>query len=198
MFKPLRMKKIGQLLKNPFAVLSDKQILLTGIIAFVIGIFLAFQFQIQLQILRINTLKIPSLLEVVIGHLIILICLTISFFILGKVINKKTRFIDILSSVLISLIPLYISLFQNINGFLSNETSKIENAIKDGTIYTQTPPILLIIVGLVGLCFFIYYIYLLFVGFKTATNAKKVWHYLLFFIILIAIDLLTSGLINSI
>ena len=100
------MKKIVQLLKNPFAVLSDKQILLTGIIAFVIGVFLAFQFQIQLQILRINTLKIPSLLEVVIGHLIILICLTISFFILGKVINKKTRFIDILSSVLISLIPL--------------------------------------------------------------------------------------------
>ena len=192
------MKKIGQLLKNPFAVLSDKQILLTGIIAFVIGIFLAFQFQIQLQILRINTLKIPSLLEVVIGHLIILICLTISFFILGKVINKKTRFIDILSSVLISLIPLYISLFQNINGFLTNETSKIENAIKDGTIYTQTPPILLIIVGLVGLCFFIYYIYLLFVGFKTATNAKKVWHYLLFFVILIVIDILTSGLINSI
>ncbi len=198
MFKPLRMKKIGLLLKNPFAVLSDKQILLTGVVAFVIGVFLAFQFQIQLQILRINTLKIPNLLEVVIGHLIIIICLTVSFFILGKVINKKTRFIDILSSVLISLIPLYISLFQNINGFLSNETSKIENAVKDGTIYTQTPPFLLIIVGLIGFCFFIYYIYLLFVGFKTATNAKKIWHYLLFFVILIAIDLLTSGLINSI
>ncbi|MBA5791296.1 hypothetical protein H1R17_13980 [Flavobacterium sp. xlx-214] len=192
------MKKIGLLLKNPFAVLSDKQILLTGVVAFVIGVFLAFQFQIQLQILRINTLKIPNLLEVVIGHLIIIICLTVSFFILGKVINKKTRFIDILSSVLISLIPLYISLFQNINGFLSNETSKIENAVKDGTIYTQTPPFLLIIVGLIGFCFFIYYIYLLFVGFKTATNAKKIWHYLLFFVILIAIDLLTSGLINSI
>lgn len=192
------MKKIVHLLKNPFAVLTDKQILLTGVVAFVIGIFLAFQFQIQLQILRINTLKIPNLLEVVIGHLIIIICLTVSFFILGKVINKKTRFIDILSSVLISLIPLYISLFQNINGFLSNETSKIENAVKDGTIYTQTPPFLLIIVGLIGFCFFIYYIYLLFVGFKTATNAKKIWHYLLFFVILIAIDLLTSGLINSI
>lgn len=198
MFKPLRMKKIGQLLKNPFAVLSDKQIILTGIISFVIGIFLAFQFQIQLQILRINTLKIPSLLEVGIGHLIIVICLTISLFIIGKIINKKTRFIDILSSVLISLIPIYISLFENINGFLTNETTKIENAVKEGTIYTQTPPILLIIVGFISFCFFIYYIYLLFVGFKTATNAKKTWHYLLFFVILIAIDLLTSGLINSI
>lgn len=198
MFKPLRMKKIGQLLKNPFAVLSDKQILLTGVVSFVIGIFLAFQFQIQLQILRINTLKIPSLIEVSIGHLIIVICLTISLFIIGKIINKKTRFIDILSSVLISLIPIYISFFENVNGFLTNETTKIENAVKEGTIYTQTPPILLIIVGFISFCFFIYYIYLLFVGFKTATNAKKTWHYLLFFVILIAIDLLTSGLINSI
>lgn len=192
------MKKLLQLLKNPFSALTDKQIVSIGIVSFIIGIFIAYQLQIQIQILRINPLEIPTLLQVAIGHLIILTSLTVPFFILGKIINNKTRFIDILSTVLIALIPLYVSLFQNINGFLTNETLKIENAIKDGTIYTQTPPILLVFVGLIGLAFFIYYIYLLFMGFKTATNSKKVWHYLLFFVVLIIVDILTSGLINSI
>lgn len=192
------MKKILQLIKNPFASLTDKQIVSIGIASFIIGIFIAYQLQIQIQILRINPLEILTLLQVAIGHVIILTSLTVPFFILGKIINNKTRFIDILSTVLIALIPLYVSLFQNINGFLTNETLKIENAIKDGTIYTQTPPILLVFVGLIGLAFFIYYIYLLFMGFKTATNSKKVWHYLLFFVVLIIVDILTSGLINSI
>ncbi|SFO15570.1 hypothetical protein SAMN05421741_1235 [Paenimyroides ummariense] len=192
------MKKLLQLLKNPFALVEDKKLFLVGISTFIVGIFLAYYFQLQQQILRLNISETPNLKQVIISHVIIVVSLTIVFLILGKIINKKTRFIDILNTVLIALIPIYITFFQNFNNFLTEETSKMLNALKDGSIYTQSPPILFIFVGLTGLVFFIYYIYLLFIGFKTATNSKKIWHYTLFFVLLIITDILTSGLINSI
>lgn len=192
------MNKLLQLLKNPFAFVEDKKLFLVGISTFIVGIFLAYYFQLQRQILRLNILETPSVTQVIIWHFIIVASLTIVYFILGKIINNKTRFIDILNTVLIALIPIYISFFQNFNNFLTKETEQMLNALKDGSIYTQSPPILFLFVGLAGLLFFIYYIYLLFIGFKTATNAKKIWHYTVFFILLIITDILTSGLINSI
>ncbi len=192
------MKKLLQLLKNPFALVEDKKLFLVGISTFIVGIFLAYYFQLQQQILRLNISETPNLKQVIIWHVIIVASLTIVYLILGKIINKKTRFIDILNTVLIALIPIYITFFQNFNNFLTEETSKMLNALKDGSIYSQSPPILFIFVGLAGLVFFIYYIYLLFIGFKTATNSKKIWHYTLFFVLLIITDILTSGLINSI
>lgn len=192
------MKKLLQLLKNPFALVEDKKLFLVGISTFILGILLAYYFQLQQQILRLNISETPNLKQVIIWHVIIVVSLTIVFLILGKTINKKTRFIDILNTVLIALIPIYITFFQNFNNFLTEETSKMLNALKDGSIYTQSPPILFIFVGLAGLVFFIYYIYLLFIGFKTATNSKKIWHYTLFFVLLIIADILTSGLINLI
>lgn len=192
------MKKLLQLLKNPFALVEDKKLFLVGISTFIVGIFLAYYFQLQQQILRLNISETPNLKQVIIWHVIIVASLTIVYLILGKIINKKTRFIDILNTVLIALIPIYITFFQNFNNFLSEETAKMLNALKDGSIYSQSPPILFIFVGLAGLVFFIYYIYLLFIGFKTATNSKKIWHYTLFFVLLIITDILTSGLINSI
>lgn len=192
------MKKLLQLLKNPFALVEDKKLFLVGISTFILGILLAYYFQLQQQILRLNISETPNLKQVIIWHVIIVASLTIVFLILGKTINKKTRFIDILNTVLIALIPIYITFFQNFNNFLTEETSKMLNALKDGSIYTQSPPILFIFVGLAGLVFFIYYIYLLFIGFKTATNSKKIWHYTLFFVLLIIADILTSGLINLI
>lgn len=192
------MKKLLQLLKNPFALVEDKKLFLVGISTFIVGIFLAYYFQLQQQILRLNISETPNLKQVIIWHVIIVASLTIVYLILGKIINKKTRFIDILNTVLIALIPIYITFFQNFNNFLTEETSKMLNALKDGSIYSQSPPILFIFVGVAGLVFFIYYIYLLFIGFKTATNSKKIWHYTLFFVLLIITDLLCSGLINSI
>lgn len=192
------MKKLLQLLKNPFALVEDKKLFLVGISTFILGILLAYYFQLQQQILRLNISETPNLKQVIIWHVIIVVSLTIVFLILGKTINKKTRFIDILNTVLIALIPIYITFFQNFNNFLTEETSKMLNALKDGSIYTQSPPILFIFLGLAGLVFFIYYIYLLFIGFKTATNSKKIWHYTLFFVLLIIADILTSGLINLI
>lgn len=192
------MKKLVQILKNPFAVIDEKKLLFLGIFSFIVGIFLSYIFQMQIQILRIKTLETLNIKQITIGLFIVVIALTIVFYIFGKIINNKTRFIDILNMGIIALIPLYISLFQNLNNFSSNEITKMINALKEGNIHTQPPSLLFILVALIGLCFIIYYIYLLFIGFKTATNAKKIGHYIIFFILLFITDILTSGLINSI
>ncbi len=190
------MKKI-KIFTNPFAVIQDRTLLIMGVITFITGIFVAYSMHIEMQILRVNPLSTLTFNKILFNHTSIVGMLTLTLLGIGKIINKKTRFIDILNTVFIALIPLYISLFQNIDGFLLKETQHIENAIKDGSIYTQSPPFMFILVGLMGLCMFVYYIYLLFIGFKTATNAKKIWHYVLFFTTLIITDILTSFLIHS-
>lgn len=192
------MKKLLQFIKNPFEISSDKCLTTTGIILFIIGITLAYFFQIQLQILRVNPLVKLTITDIIIGHLIILSALTIVYFILGKVINRKTRLLDILNTVLISLAPLYLIFFENINGYMYEEIHQMEEAIKSGGILNIKTSIFSVIISVISISITIYFIYLLFIGFKTATNAKKIWHYVLFFAILFITDLLCSGLINSI
>jgi len=183
---------------NPYAVLSDRKQTIIGITSVIIGTLLSYFLHVNIQVLRIDPLTDLSFIEVAINQVILISSLTFSLFGIGKIINKKTRLIDILNTVLLAFIPVYISLFQNINNFLTNETNQLIEAITNGDIYNMSPPILLIVVGLLSTLLFIYYIYLLFIGFKTATNSKKVWHYVLFFATLIIIDILTSFIINSI
>ena len=188
----------NNILLNPFAILSDKKQITIGLISSIIGILIAHFMNINVQILRIDPVENVSLLKSFLNLVICILFLSFAFFGIGRIINKKTRIIDILNTVLLAFIPVYISLFQNVNHFLTNETNKIVESIGKGDIYNLSPPILFLIVGLIGLIFYIYYIYLLFIGFKTATNAKKAWHYVLFFVTLIITDLLTSYIINSI
>jgi len=192
------MKKLLQFIKNPFEISSDKNLTITGIILFITGIILAYFFQIQLQILRVNPLVKLTITDIIIGHLIILSALTILYFILGKIINRKIRLLDILNTVLISITPLYLIFFQNINGYLYNEVYQIEEAIKSGGILNIKTSFFSVIISIIGILITIYFIYLLFVGFKTATNAKKIWQYVLFFTLLLIADFICSGLINSI
>lgn len=192
------MKKLLQILKNPFEISSDKSLTTTGIILFTIGITLAYFFQIQLQILRVNPLVKLTITDIIIGHLIVLSALTIVYFIFGKIINRKTRLLDILNTILISIAPLYLIFFENINGYMYNEIYQMEEAIKSGGMLNIKTSIFSVIISVISISITIYFIYLLFIGFKTATNAKKIWHYVLFFVILFITDLICSGLINSI
>lgn len=187
-----------KIIVNPFRVLNDKKQTIIAISSLILGIILSYLLQVNIQVLRINPLSELNFFEVVLDQVILISITSLSFFGIGKIINKKTRFIDIFNTINIALIPIYLSLFQNINNFLTNETNKLVEEMQNGNILNLTPPYLFIIVGLFGFVLFIYYIYLFFVGFKTATNAKKTWHYVLFFATLISVDIITSILINLI
>lgn len=189
------MIKIVQILQNPFEMTGEKRLFIYGIIFFIAGIFLAYEFQVQLQILRINPLEELTPVSILLGHGIIVSGLTASYYIYGKLINRKTRFIDILNTVLISIIPVYLLCLQNINNFIRHEAAKVINGLADGQAF-QEPSSLFIVTSILSLLVIIYFIYLLFTGFRIATNAKKVWHYIVFFILLFIIDAVCSYLIN--
>ncbi len=191
------MNKLTTILKNPFASLNERTLLIFGLSSFLVGVLLAHAVQLQIQILRINPLKEVSLLQVTLGHLTIVVVLSLVFYFLGKLINIKTRFLDILNTVLIALVPIYLLSLENINNYLRHQTTETLERIKTGGILTE-PPYLLLLTSILSLVVLGYFVYLLFTGFKTATNAKKTWHFITFFVLLLLADFLCSGLINSI
>ncbi len=192
------MKKILQILLNPFATISDKKQTTIGIISFVLGIMISYFMQMKIEVIGINSVSNYKVITIIINQSINFFTLTLVLYGLGKFINKKTRIIDIINSVLIALIPIYIGLFQNTNNFVVNEGRKVFSAIENKAIHQYQPSILFLFTAIIVILLVVYYIYLLFIGFKTATNAKKIGQYALFFILLIVTNILTSTLTNLI
>lgn len=192
------MKKLLQILKNPFSIINEKKLLIIGLFSFIFGIMISYFMQMKIEIIGINSVSNYKVSNIIINQSIITFMLILMLYGLGKFINKKTRIIDILNSVSIAFIPLYISLFQNTNDFIVNEGAKVFTAIENKAIHQYKPSILFLPIAMIVILLIVYYIYLLFIGFKTATNAKKTSHYVLFFVLLIITNILTSGLINSI
>lgn len=187
----------NNILLNPFAIISDKKQTTIGIISLFIGMALIYIFQIQLEVFGIHLTENLLIHTAIIRQLILVATLTIILFTIGKLINKKTRIIDILNTVLIAFIPLYLCAFQNLNNYMTIQINHVLTAIQDNQLKELKPTILFAVITFFMITLIVYYIYLLFVGFKTATNAKKTWHYVLFFATFIITDLLTSYIINS-
>jgi len=188
----------NNILLNPFAILSDKRQTIIGIISLIIGIALIYIFQIQIEIIGLHIAENLKLQNASINQLIIVCLLTLAFFCIGKIINKKTRIIDILNTILLAFIPIYISTFINFNGYMDEQNNKIYEAFINNNVNEIKLPFLFLVISVFMILMIVYYFYLLFIGFKTATNSKKAWHYVLFFATLIIIDLLTSYIINYI
>lgn len=189
--------KIINFLRNPYRWLQDRNLLTISVFSLLIGMIISHFCKVEFQVLRINPLNDVSWIKAFFNQLIIIAIPTILFFITAKIINKKTRLLDILTTVCVALIPYYILGLQNINHFLTNETHAIEEAMKSGNITDYLPSPLFIFLSVLSLVFIAYYIYLLVTGFKTATNSKKTWHYILFVLALIFSDIIASIIINT-
>lgn len=99
-------------------------------------------------------------------------------FVLGKLINPKTRIIDIINAVMLSRFMIYILLFFNANNWISNLTNEI--MMEFPNIQLDWKLALLTIFGLFSLAVIMVYLVLMFLGFKVATNSKKPKHVLWF------------------
>src|SRR5690606_32363125 len=137
----------NSLLLNPFAIISDKKQSLIGFISLIIGIMLIYNFQIQIDIFGIHLSENQSFKNATLRQLFIITVLTITLFIIGKIINKKTRLIDILNTVLLAFIPLYLSAFQNTNNYMLLQTNNIIKAIQNSQFHEIKPSVLFIFIG---------------------------------------------------
>lgn len=188
------MKKIF----NPFQNYSEKQLVLFGsiitIIATALTVLLNGRFD---GVLDLHFVEKTTIAKVLYDLIIDLLILTILLFIIGKLVNKKTRLIDILATTIIAKIPFYFLLFFNINDKMFLVTEKLMSMVsKNNPINIETSEmILLVFSGIATFTCLIWSIILLFNGFKTATNSKETKHVLLFIVTIIIAEVLSKILI---
>ncbi|MBY0485877.1 MAG: YIP1 family protein [Flavobacteriaceae bacterium] len=183
------------ILFNPFQKYSEKQLFLFGwflaITAAVLSLFFNGRFD---GIIDLHFVEKTSIFT---ASLDIVICtgiLSLLLFIIGKMINKKTRFIDVLVASLIAKIPFYFLLFFNINNKMYLVSQKLMDSIlqkKDFNIETFDMS-LLVFSGIATFICLIWSMILLFNGFKTATNIKETKHIILFIVSVITAEVLSK------
>lgn len=135
--------------------------------------------------------------KVLLENCINIFCIIIVLFLLGKILNNKTRFVDILNTALIYRLPIYLaSVFAYIllpKSFLEKTLGKIEN--QDNIFDNSTEIITTGLFAFLILLLVTYAIVLLVYGFKTATNTKKWHHFVLFGLFILIAEGLSKYLI---
>ncbi|WP_276877707.1 YIP1 family protein [Chryseobacterium joostei] len=167
---------------NPFEKFDEKLLLLIGILTVIISIGIGYWTDSSFtSIYRINYLENASLKTIAISTLLSFSLAIVVLFILGKCLNKKTRFIDIVNTVLIS--QLFLIILQ-----VSKKIPYIRTAGKNIAQYQSNTsgafPFLDFLISIsttiIALIILLYSFTLYYNGFKTATNIKKWQHIVLF------------------
>lgn len=192
-----------KLLINPFESVSEKKLLVFGIITTILASYLAFLLNGRFDgAIDLHFTENVEMLQPLIDTIINFASLFIFLFIAGKIINPKTRAVDIATPILVAKTPYYILLLFNINNFIYSETSllvqsaDLENPSKMPNINPESLAIILPF-ALLSIAFLIWFFVLLYYGFKTATNSKTPAHKMYFIGAIILAEILSSLLIMT-
>lgn len=187
-----------KLIFNPFGIYNEKQLFVTGILltltGALLGSFLDVTYDGVLDIHQSETNFLTSLKE----NGINVACIFVTLLIAGKIINRKTRAIDIFNTATISRFPMYIGAVITSSPILTRIGDQILNQWNDIQ-HLQLKPLdlaLLLVISCVLLMITVYYITLLVNGFKTSVNAKKWQHFAGFAVALLIAEIISKILIN--
>ncbi len=166
-------------LLNPFAFFNDKILLVIGIVAHFVFTYVAKLsdsfFPDFLSIKKNGTpYTYSDLLYQNTRNLLIAIGL---LYILGKIINKRTRIIDIVNVVLISRIAYYIVFITDFIPIVNNNMEKVLKGVTTNNLAVlqeTSTMIVVLIVAFVAIFFICVMFYYLYIGFKTVTNLKTI------------------------
>ncbi|MBO9619006.1 MAG: hypothetical protein J7539_08230 [Niabella sp.] len=188
------MKKLNwKTIFNPFEKFTERQLFICGLATSVIGSFLFWFFkQSNDGIYHIGPEPgisfTKTLAETTIC--ILLPCVLLTF--VGKLINSKTRSIDLLNATMIHRIPLTTGIWIIQLPFIKISTNEIMAAIKNNAVQSLPGSTLWIstLSSMLLLLLFVYAIVLLVNGFKTAVNVKKRGQYVVFAVTLILAEVI--------
>ncbi len=188
------------LLFNPFKKYSERPLLIFGLITSIAGVVIATLTNTHFDgVLDTHFAKKVSLTTAGLESLCNLFSIVLVFFILGKFINSKTRFIDILNLALIVKIPAYFLTPLNYNNWIHTKTFHLMDTLGNPLIPNLSPTDLLILIGVgaASLVVLTWFIIVLYNGFKIATNLKTTAHKVLFVVGIIAAEIISKILINQ-
>lgn len=184
---------------NPFLKFSERYLLLIGILSVIAGSFIGMLCSVTFDGVFSTHPSVRTFAESLKENIINVSVVFILLLILGKIINRKTRLIDILAISMIYRIPLYLSAFFVKLPVLDRVIEKIE-VHKDHLANLKFDPMeLVLILGIssVLMIFLAYAVILLVNGFRTATNLKKWPYYIAFVIVLLAAEIISQTLITN-
>lgn len=183
---------------NPFQNYSEKILIGFGLIMSLIGCGLATNLNARFDgVLDLHFVEKTYFLNAIIDITIDFFILSLFVFFVGKYINRKTRFIDVLATTLLAKIPFYFLIFFNINNKMFLISKSILSAVTTNEFSNiqSNDLLLLVFSGIATFVCLVWSIILLFNGFKTATNSKGSKNVLLFIIAIIAAEVLSKILI---
>lgn len=186
-------------LLNPFAYFEDKALLIIGILAHLIFTYIA----------KLTNSNFPDFLSIKKGLIDFTfwdllyqntrnIAIAILFlFILGKIINKRTRFIDIVNVVLISRIAYYIVFITDFIPVVNNKLNKVTDSIQSNNLSVlqeSSTMLVILIVAFIAIFFICVMFYYLYIGFRTVTNLKTIQQTFAFIATILFIIIISSVL----
>lgn len=185
---------------NPFETYDEKLLLLVGALTVVLSIVAGYWTDTAFfSIYSISSVKNASLETIAASTLLSFFSAIVILVILGKILNSKTRIIDIVNTVLIS--QLFLILLQ-----FTGKISSLKLAGKSVVNYEANPSgtfpfldfLIMIFMTIISITTLIYSITLFYNGFKTATNIKKWQHIVLFCFVTLISSLICQVIIKKI
>ncbi len=168
------------LLFKPFERYQESHLLSVGIMALILGSFVGSVLNARFDgVLDLHFGLAVSFYTVLMDNVINVISLFIPLFIVGKIINTQTRFIDLMNVILISRIPYFLLPLLNISGVITKATQDlmplVDNPFGTDQISMDT---YFIVTGfaVVSIGAMVWAIALLYQGFKVSVNLKNKIH----------------------
>ena len=186
--------KINNLL-NPFAKYSEKQLLVVGILSFILLIAVSYFFGMQLNgIFHIGYSTDGSWLSIAWQHFCIYGSAIVVLLVLAYFFNAKTRWVDVVNTVLVSSFPNVLIIIITSLPIFENASRELESKANQPEKLMQNTPELMIVLAssFFVIPMLVYSIILLYNGYKTATHMKSWWQINLFFGLLFILNLLTQ------
>lgn len=188
-----------RLLLNPFEKYQEKTLFIFGILIAVAGSAAAYLSSGRYDgAIDFHLAENVQWQEPFTDNAINIFSLSLFVFIAARVVNTKTRIIDILNVVLIARIPLYLLTLSNIGGFMTRITKNIDPAHPEKIMADVPGLIILLVFAAISIALLVWFIALLYNGFKTACNARQAIHNLYFALAIIAAEVLSKFLIYTI
>lgn len=178
---------------NPFEKFSEAGLAVTGLSVILFSILLFWiSGQTNDGIYHVSYQSGIPLAQAVIEALLYTVLPSFLLIVIGKIVNPKTRLVDILTATIFHRIPMTIGILLMQLPFLKKVTDAIIKAAQTNTLQHLSIATLWIstIASLVMLALLVYSIVLLINGFKTASHAKRPWHYILFALAIICSELI--------
>ncbi|RZK10756.1 MAG: hypothetical protein EOO46_09445 [Flavobacterium sp.] len=189
---------------NPFEKYTESKLLIFGIVITLIGSYLGYIFQGRFDgILDLHFPDAVTIEQPFLDNLVNIFSLFIFLFLLGKYINPKTRFVDVLTPILIARAPFYLLTLTNYQNYNANLGQKIMTSIdlnnpQNGLNIEASEMFFLALFTGITLLFIVWFVILLFNGFKVATNARGIKNNLLFAGAIILSEILSKIIFNLI